>query len=157
MDNTKVEVKNTKFGKGLFVNEKINVNEEIASFDGQTFYDNDSILDSINHAIQLADSVWRDSKGFARYANHSCDPNCGIIDNNKITAMRDINAGEEITWDYEMTEDQWTNNDNTPYFMDCKCGSKICRGKIGSYKNMPQEIRDKYKGFISQWLIDKYK
>ncbi len=61
--------------------------------------------------------------------------------------MRDINSGEQITWDYEMTEK------NEHWKMKCKCGNKSCRGVIGNYKNMPLAIRKKYAGYISDWLI----
>jgi len=67
----------------------------------------------------------------------------------KIVAMRDIQRGEEITWDYEMTE-------NHPWWrMKCECGNKNCRKVIGSYDNMPQVVRDTYKGYISEWLTRK--
>jgi uncharacterized protein len=64
--------------------------------------------------------------------------------------MRAIKKGEEIIWDYEMTEDyMWT--------MECHCGSKNCRKIIANYRNMPEDVKAKYKGFISQWLVEKYK
>jgi SET domain-containing protein len=80
--------------------------------------------------------------------NHSCDPNCGIHDRFKIVAMRDIAPGEEVTWDYGMTE-------NYIWRMKCTCGSPLCRKTIGSYKTMPRAIRKKYKGYISEWLLGK--
>ncbi len=61
--------------------------------------------------------------------------------------MRPIANGEQITWDYAMTE----NND---WFMICRCGSPRCRKMITGYRNLPPELREAYKGFISQWLID---
>ena len=58
----------------------------------------------------------------ARFVNHSCDPNtflhnfCGI-------AKRDIKKGEEITEDY--------SKENNPDFrLECKCGSKNCKGIV---------------------------
>ena len=48
--------------------------------------------------------------------NHSCEPNCGIRNACGLVALRDIKDGEEITYDYCMT-------DYTPGFltvtMDC--------------------------------------
>ena len=64
--------------------------------------------------------------------------------------MRDIEQGEELMWDYEMSED-------SDWRMDCKCETPSCRKVIGAFSNMPQEVRDKYKGYISEWLVDKYK
>ena len=159
MDNPKVTIKESKLGKGLFAISNISAGEEIASFDGQYYGSGAKIYgsagtwseDSTNHTIQIAQHCWRDSTGFARYANHSCDPNCGIKELWRIVSMRDIHEGEEITWDFEMTED------NTRWIMECKCGTPICRKKIGAFRNMPEETRIKYKGYISGWLVDKYK
>ena len=64
--------------------------------------------------------------------------------------MRDIKKGEELTFDYEMCEDSdWT--------LHCKCGNKNCRKIIGAFRNMPEETRKKYNGYISDWLKEKYK
>lgn len=149
MDNPKiVTVQTKKYGKGVFAIKPIRKGEVIAIFDGKIYDDEFDgwTKDLLNHAIQFGQACWRDSKGAARYINHSCDPNCGIKKLFKIVAMRPIQPGEEITWDYEMTEksDWWK--------LKCKCGSPICRKVIGNYRNMPKKIREKYKGYISEWL-----
>jgi len=36
--------------------------------------------------------------------NHSCDPNCGLVGAVLVVAMRDIEPGEEITFDYAMSD-----------------------------------------------------
>jgi SET domain-containing protein len=150
MDNPKVYVKNTrKFDKGVFAKEKIREGEIIAEFDGRVYSWRSTKWneDLYNHTIQFEKKKWRDSKGIARLINHSCNPNCGIKDLFKIVAMRDIPAGSEITWDYEMTE-------RHPYWrMKCRCGHKDCRKIIGNYDNMPDKFRKKYKGYISEWLL----
>ena len=97
--------------------------------------------------IYSSEVRWRDSQGIARLINHSCEPNCGIKKLFNVVAMRDIVKGEEITWDYDMTED------NKNWRMNCLCGTPSCRKIIGSYKNMPEEVREKYKGYISEWLL----
>lgn len=152
MDHPDVSIKKTrKFGRGVYAKKKISKGSVIAAFDGP-IYDDDYepwTEDMFNHAIQIGPKKWRDSKGLARLINHSCDPNCGIKKRTHIVAMRDIKAGEQITWDYEMTEK------NKYWKMNCKCGSDICRGVIGHYKNMPLSIRKKYKGYISSWITKK--
>ena len=62
----------------------------------------------------------------ARLANFSCDPNCESVNERGrkvwIVAMRDIEAGEEITYDY-----------NFPLIEPppiCLCGSPKCRGYL---------------------------
>ncbi len=64
----------------------------------------------------------------ARLANHSCDPNCETdIINNRIwiISRRKIKAGEEITYDYGFSMDEWEEH-------PCLCGSKNCLGYIVS-------------------------
>jgi hypothetical protein len=46
--------------------------------------------------------------GLARFINHSCEPNCGVEkwevngeERCAIFALRDINSGEELTFDYK--------------------------------------------------------
>jgi hypothetical protein len=68
-----------------------------------------------------------DGEGIAAYLNHSCEPNCEIdeIRNRAyIFAVRDIAAGEELLWDYNLYDD----DDPAP----CHCGSPKCRGTMYS-------------------------
>lgn len=150
MDNSKVRVRRTqKFGRGVFAIADIRKGEVIAEFDGQIMDDDFEpwTEDLLNHAIQFDKSKWRDSKGIARYINHSCEPNCGIKKLFKVVAMRAISKGEQITWDYEMTE-------RNPWWkMKCRCGSTECRRIIGNYSRMPLRVRRRYKGYISTWLL----
>jgi uncharacterized protein len=153
MDSKKVEIRKTvNRGQGVFVIRPIKKNEIIAEFDGEVYGWDDKWTDElVDHCIQFEEKKWRDSKGIARLINHSCEPNCGIKNLFQVVAMRNLKSGEEVTWDYEMTEKH-------PYWrMNCKCGSKICRKIIGNYDNMPTEIRKKYRGYISEWLLKKIK
>lgn len=150
LDNPKVKVRRTeKYGRAVFAVRPIRRGEVIAAFDGPILDENfeDWTDDLLSHAIQFDKEKWRDSRGLARWVNHSCDPNCGIKSLFKIVAMRPIEAGEEITWDYEMTEKSWW------WRMKCKCGSPLCRKRIGNYSNLPKSRRKAYKGFISEWLL----
>ncbi len=61
-----------------------------------------------------------------KYINHSCDPNCESEQDGKrilIRALRDITAGEELTYDYHLIVDEDDEDDHT-----CRCGSPHCRG-----------------------------
>ena len=134
-------------GQGVFATRPIKKGEIIAEFDGKIYqYDHAWNRYLENHAIQIGSRRWRDSKGIATSINHSCKPNCGIKRDNRIVAMRNINAGEEITWDYAMTE-------NDPWRMKCKCGSDDCRGIIGAYRMLSQEQKKKYKSYTSSWIL----
>lgn len=151
MDNPKVVPRKTKHGTGLFASDKISQGEVIAEFDGE-IYDVDYAgwTDDLNdHVIQFEENKWRDSKGIARLINHSCEPNCGVKDLFKIVAMRNIEKGEEITWDYDMTE----RNRDYAWEMKCECGKESCRKIIRGYDSLPKNIKDLYKGYISDWLF----
>ena len=54
------------------------------------------------------------------WSNHSCDPNIGVRGQIVFVAMRDIEAGEELTHDWAMTDDD-------SYEMECHCGTANCR------------------------------
>ncbi|MBI3791571.1 MAG: SET domain-containing protein-lysine N-methyltransferase [Gemmatimonadetes bacterium] len=68
----------------------------------------------------------------ARYINHSCAPNCeAVIDGAHIwiEALRDIAAGEELSYDYGYERDGTeTAEDEARYA--CRCGAPTCRGTI---------------------------
>ena len=156
MDNPKAVAKRVPSkGRGVFAAAKIKKGEEIAAWDGKIYGWHSRAWetnerDVLHHAIQFEERHWRDSAGIARLLNHSCEANCGIKELFRIVAMRDIKEGEELTWDYEMTEDsEW-------YRMRCKCGTKSCRKVIGTYQNMSSAVRRKYRGYISRWLVEKY-
>jgi uncharacterized protein len=75
-----------------------------------------------------------DGHGVAMFINHSCDPNCETdeIDGRVwIMALRTIQAGEELTYDYMLYDG--AEDDPAP----CFCGSEKCRGTMYS----PEEIR----------------
>lgn len=57
--------------------------------------------------------------------NHSCDPSTISFCNGKLyIAFRDIQPGEEITYDYATSETQF---DRIPV---CRCGAVRCRGAV---------------------------
>ncbi|MGA2021943.1 MAG: SET domain-containing protein-lysine N-methyltransferase [Candidatus Sulfotelmatobacter sp.] len=68
-----------------------------------------------------------DGEGMGAYLNHSCDPNCEVDEIKSrvwILAIRNIAAGEELLWDYNLYDD----DDPAP----CHCGSTNCRGTMYS-------------------------
>jgi len=64
----------------------------------------------------------------ARLINHSCNPNCEVLDESKsgiwITAIRNIKKNEELSYDYGFSYDCSYKD------LICKCGSKNCVGFI---------------------------
>ncbi len=62
----------------------------------------------------------------AWFFNHSCDPNCGYDTDDSLVALRVIEPGQEIVYDYAMTETQRSLHAG----MICRCGSPQCRGVL---------------------------
>jgi len=90
------------------------------------------------------------------FFNHSCDPNSGFKGQIFLVAMRDINSGEEITFDYGMTVSESVGSDMI-FTMDCMCGSPQCRKTITEQDWMLPELQVRYKGYFSQYIQDKIK
>jgi SET domain-containing protein len=85
-----------------------------------------------------------DGEGLGAFLNHSCDPNCEIDEIKKrawIFALRDIAAGEELLWDYNLYDDE------AP--APCHCGSAKCRGTMYSREWMAK-MRRKARGKQAQ-------
>ncbi|MEH2149183.1 SET domain-containing protein-lysine N-methyltransferase [Nostoc sp.] len=82
--------------------------------------------------------------------NHSCNPNTGVRNNQfggyDFVALSNIEAGEEITWDYETTEYE------PIAVFPCLCGSLSCRGNILGFKFREQMLRDRYGEYIADYL-----
>ncbi len=68
----------------------------------------------------------------ARWINHCCDPNCEAIEEDDrifIYALRDIEAGQELFYDYAMEIDEPITNKLKNEFR-CHCGAARCRGTM---------------------------
>jgi SET domain-containing protein len=83
-----------------------------------------------------------DGHGVAAFINHSCDPNCEADEIGGkiwISALRDIEAGEELTYDYNLFD----GDDDAP----CFCGAPRCRGSLysRSYLRKLKRIRAQRK------------
>ncbi|HCY17473.1 MAG: SET domain-containing protein-lysine N-methyltransferase [Curvibacter sp. GWA2_64_110] len=68
----------------------------------------------------------------SRWINHSCDPNCEADEVGGrvfIKALRNIQAGEELNYDYGLIIDEpYTKKLKAEY--PCWCGAKNCRGTL---------------------------
>jgi uncharacterized protein len=68
----------------------------------------------------------------ARYINHSCDPNCeSLIEDRRvfIEAIRTVQPGDELTYDYQIGRDK-EDPANVDEIYACRCGAKHCRGSM---------------------------
>jgi SET domain-containing protein len=116
-----------------------------------------ALIVEIKGKIVTADEVWRyweidprlgencfrydedhylDPNGeIGQYANHSCNPNAGIIRKGRrliLKAIAPIAAGEEVTHDYSTllaADDIWE--------MRCNCGESNCRRVVRNIGRLP--------------------
>jgi SET domain-containing protein len=68
----------------------------------------------------------------ARFINHSCDPNCEVeIEDDRIFiySLRDIEPGEELTYDYSLDVEEKPTPELCAVFA-CRCGAANCRGTM---------------------------
>src|SRR5271155_4491391 len=68
----------------------------------------------------------------ARYINHGCNPNCQSTTMAKrifIEAIRTIQPGEELAYDYQIQRDADDASDIDEVFA-CRCGADTCRGSM---------------------------
>jgi len=68
----------------------------------------------------------------ARFINHSCDPNCeSMIEDRRvfIEAIRTIRPGEELSYDYQIGRDKH-DPANVDEIYACLCGARSCRGSM---------------------------
>jgi uncharacterized protein len=78
-----------------------------------------------------------DGFGTAMFINHSCDPNCESVHLDGrvfVMAIRDISAGEELTYEYNLY-------DSDDERQDCYCGAKKCRGTMFSEDELKRRAR----------------
>lgn len=85
----------------------------------------------------------------ADFMNHSCDPNTWFTNDTIMTARRDIQPGEEITYDYVTSEIRET------FQLNCRCGSSQCR-KIVNRNNLLEfpELRLRYRNHMMSHVVD---
>ncbi len=153
-DEQRVWVGPSDVGSGLFAGRAIACGETIVPMQGPRYTRDDPI----HHSEQGANLMQTGYRTYvmlgppAVYANHSCDPNAGVVDSRRLVALKDIAAGAEIRFDYSTTMDEnfWT--------MRCRCGSPACRGTVGDFKALPRETRRRYLelGIVPRFIAWRY-
>ena len=87
-------------------------------------------LDDEKHVI--------DGEGTAAFINHSCSPNCEpdeIAGRVWIFALRNIKAGEELTYDYSLYDGELDDESI------CHCKAKNCRGTMYSEEEVARRTK----------------
>ena len=146
-------------GRGLFAAEPIQKGDVVAVKGGSIFsrQTRDALAGTLGPAeIPVAEDLYmgplhaEERDGSMIFSNHSCDPNIGVQGQIVFVAMRDIAAGEELTHDWAMTDDE-------PDAMTCHCGAVNCRKIVTGQDWRRQDLQEKYAGYMSWYLVEKIK
>lgn len=93
-------------GVGLFASRKFAAGESLYRFD-----------------------YWSEEQMPMHATNHSCEPNASFDEGGMLVAVRDIEPGEEITFDYRAHPIP-----ASPWNFQCYCGAEACAGWIDARK-----------------------
>jgi hypothetical protein len=155
----KTEVRESKIhGRGLFATADI-AKDEIVAVKGGHIVDGKTLRDKITSQlgsveIQIDDDLFiapitdEERELSMLYSNHSCDANLGVRGEITFVAMRDIRAGEELTHDWAITDDD-------DYSVECKCGAPHCRKILTGKDWRRPELQKRYAGYFSAYLARK--
>ena len=144
-------------GRGLFAAEDIPKGEVVAVKGGSIFGrgELERLAKELGPAeIQIGESLFigpvraEDREGAMIFSNHSCEPNIGVQGQVVFVALRDVAAGEELTHDWAMTDDD-------AYEMDCRCGAASCRGVVTGQDWRLPELQERYGDHMSWYLRQK--
>lgn len=139
-------------GHGSVAIEPIAAGETIAAFGGRCITRDELELlgeSQQRRSIQIDDTLFLAGAlepEPADFVNHSCDPNCGMSGSVLVVALRDIAVGDQLTYDYAMSD----GSDYDEF--ECSCGSALCRGKVTGHDWMLPELQLRYRGHFSPYL-----
>lgn len=137
-------------GRGLFAKKNIPQGANIIEYVGEKIDKEESNRRGwarIDHAKQTGDAavyIFTLNDEFdidgdvpsnsARLINHSCSPNCEAYNDEDriwIAALRDIEKGEELFYNYGFDLESWEDH-------PCYCGAKRCVGYIAAKEYWPE-------------------
>ena len=92
----------------------------------------------VTYLVSCGTDTVIDGFGTAMFINHCCDPNCETEQDENgrvfVTTVRDVAAGEELTYEYNLHD---SDEDN----QDCYCGTPDCRGTMFSDLELKRRAR----------------
>ena len=144
-------------GRGLFAVKPIKKGEVVAIksghiIDWKTLKKHGKLIGAsylqIDDNFVLAPLTKSEVEKVMMFLNHSCNPNVGVRGEITFVAMRNIKAGEELTIDYAMIDD-----DN--YRMKCNCGTKNCRKIVTGKDWERKDLQRKYGRYFASFLREK--
>jgi len=118
---------------GCYTTQPIRKGARVCEYDGRRL--SKSVADEryadrpVTYLFTCGRNTVIDGFGTAMFLNHSCDPNCETVQEVDgriyIIAIRNVAAGEELTYEYNL-------HDSDEADADCYCGAGACRGTMFS-------------------------
>ena len=150
--NPKCEARKKRNLCSVYTREFIAQGESVSLWGGAVIHKNDLDLSMprfTERVIQIDEDLYlltAEEKEPNDCFNHSCEPNLGFSGQIGLIAIRDIEAGEELCFDYAMS-------DGEPYDeFECLCGSSNCRKKVTGNDWKNPQLWVKYKNYFSPYL-----
>jgi SET domain-containing protein len=112
-----------------YLGERVSHREADCRYDGKGPHDNHTFLFIVDARTVIDAGV---DGNEARFVNHACEPNCeSVIEKRRvfIDALRSIEPGEELTYDYRLQREADDSPDIDEIFA-CRCGFRGCRGSM---------------------------
>jgi uncharacterized protein len=127
---------------GCYTTRAIKKGTRVCEYDGPRFTKEEADERYKDRFVTYLFSCGEDGKvidgfGTAMFINHCCDPNCETEDTDGrifVVAIRDIAAGEELTYEYHLYDSDESEQ-------DCYCGAQQCRGTMFSDAEVKRRAR----------------
>ena len=139
-------------GSGSFAISKISKGEIVASFGGDVIDQSELTkysADRVSRSLQLNSDTYLlsgDVPEAGDMINHSCAPNCGMAGTSSVQALSDIEVGEELSFDYAMSDSSQYDE------FKCACDKDKCREKITGMDWQKKDLQAKYSNFFSAYI-----
>ncbi len=141
-----------KRGQGVFAVETVEAGEMVAVWGGRIVpADVAAALppQTRRYVVQVEDAQYLaplERIDPAELINHCCQPTCGLQGQITLVALRRIQPGEEITFDYATT-------DSSPFLeFDCACVKKPCRNRVSANDWQRSDVQRTNAGHFSPYL-----
>lgn len=148
-----LKIKKNKYGYGVYAQKPFKKSETIWTMQGEKMGMKDFKIDDykmFGNVLQIGPQKYMRLDRLSTSFNHSCSPNMGFIKNRTLVAIRDIDKGEELTYDYSTTIDE---------SFICDCRSKSCRKVVSDFFSLPKSLAFKYyrNHMLPDFIENKYK
>ncbi len=155
-----LEVRETRTcGYGVFAREPILVGTIVLVYGGIVITEEEfnALPDELQHfPFNVADGLFlapRDMNdlGVGERVNHSCDPNIGFSGQINLRALRDIESGEEVTFDYATC----VASEEGAFVLNCECGAPTCRSVVTGRDWMLPDVQKRLFANFQPFLQEK--